>query len=45
LREVAPDYEELDMTELNRLIQRAERQLDGLGKQHLLASRDAFSRH
>jgi hypothetical protein len=44
LHEVAPDYDELDATELNALIRRAERQLSGLGEQHLVAVRDAFGR-
>ena len=44
LHEVARDYEELDATELNRLITRAERQLAGLGEQQLIAARDAFER-
>jgi hypothetical protein len=44
LHEVAGDYEELDATELNRLIARAERQLGGLGEHHLVAIRDAFGR-
>jgi hypothetical protein len=44
LHEVAGDYEELDATELNLLIARAERQLDGLGEHHLVATRDAFGR-
>jgi hypothetical protein len=41
---VAADYDELDATELNALIRRAERQLSGLAEQHLVASRDAFER-
>jgi hypothetical protein len=44
LHEVAGDYEQLDRTELNRLIRRAERQLSGLSEQHLVAARDAFER-
>jgi hypothetical protein len=44
LHEVAADYDELDATELNRLIGRAERQLRGLGEQQLVAARDAFER-
>jgi hypothetical protein len=44
LHEVAGDYDELDATELNRLITRAERQLGGLGEHHLIAVRDAFGR-
>src|SRR3954469_6290285 len=44
LHEVAPDYEELDATELNGLIRRAERQLAGLGEHQLSAARDAFER-
>jgi hypothetical protein len=44
LHEVAPDYDELNRTELNALIRRAERQLSGLGEHHLVAARDAFGR-
>jgi len=44
LHEVAGDHEELDAPELNRLITRAERQLKGLGEQHLIAAQDAFER-
>jgi hypothetical protein len=44
LHEVAGDHEELDAAELKRLITRGERQLTGLGEQHLIAARDAFER-
>ena len=44
LREIAPDTPDLNATELNALIRRAERQLSGLSEQHLIAARDAFGR-
>jgi hypothetical protein len=43
LREVAPDYEQLDEEELDHLVARAETQLEGLREQHRFAVREAFA--
>jgi len=43
LREIAPDYEQLDEAELDELIARAEGQLEGLREQHRHAAREAFN--
>ncbi len=43
LREVAPANAQLDEAELDELIARAERQLEGLRERHRLAAREAFA--
>lgn len=42
LREIASSYEQLDESELDELIGRAESQLEGLREEHRLAVREAF---
>ncbi len=42
LRELAPRYQKLDEAELDRLVARAEAQLEGLREQHRLAFIEAF---